>query len=275
MKRLIVLISTVALVFGSCKKEGNIVDTPPPTGKELALKTIVYQHLPSPYYQFEYDVSGNITKAGFASGAFFYDVQYDGNHIREMKSTAASTKIRTLYEYDNTGKIVFIKIISEDGSAILKRCFLTYDELNRLKELEWETNSATGGFILQRTVSFSYYADGNVFEKKDQRHFIEGKQSEALYIDRFEQYDNKLNVDGFTLLHETSEHLVLLPGVVLQRNNPGKNIRTGDGINYEITYHYSYNSDKYPLQRAGSMLLTNGPQAGQRFQLNASYSYYD
>ena len=144
-----------------------------------------------------------------------------------------------------------------------------------MKEMEWELNVSPVGFALQRTVSFSYYTDGNLPERRDRRHFIEGKQAEALYIDRYELYDDKLNVDGFMLLHESSEHLVLLPGVRLQHNNPLKNIRTGDGINYEITYNYTYNADKYPLQRAGSMLLTNGPQAGERFPVNASYSYYE
>ena len=70
-----------------------------------------------------------------------------------MKSTAASTKIRTLYEYDNTGKIVFIKIISEDGSAILKRCFPAWGELTRMgiKEFLFSTTDITGDsqFIIE------------------------------------------------------------------------------------------------------------------------------
>lgn len=261
-----------SLLFVSCKKEVEVVK--PPAIKENFLKTIVLQNLPSPYYQFEYDAQGRVNKAGFASGAFYYDVVYEGNRIREMKSTIAVTKIRVVYEYDNGGKLSFLKITNEDGSMVFKRCFLTYDGQNRLKEMEWELNVSPVGFALQRTVSFTYYADGNLSERRDRRHFIEGKQAEALYIDRYELYDDKLNVDGFMLLHESSEHLVLFPGVHLQHSNPLKNIRTGDGINYEITYNYTYNADKYPLQRAGSMLLTNGPQAGERFPINASYSYY-
>ena len=48
-----------------------------------------------------------------------------------------------------------------------------------------------------------------------------------------------------------------------------------DGVNYQITYSYTYNANKQPVQRTGSMLLTNGPQAGQTFQLTTSYSYYE
>jgi hypothetical protein len=175
-----------------------------------------------------------------------------------MKSIAASTKISTTYQYDNAGRI----------STVFKRGFLSYDLQGRLKEIEWELNT-TAGFALQRTLSFTYHTDGNLAERKDQRHFIEGKQAEALYIDRFEQYDDKLYVNGFSLLHESSEHLVLFPGVTLQRNNPAKQVRTGDGVNYEI----SYNGNKYPVQRTGNMLLTNGPQAGQSFLLGTSYEY--
>jgi hypothetical protein len=163
---------------------------------------------------------------------------------------------------------------SEDESQLFKRAFLSYDNQSRLTEIEWELNTPAG-FIIQRTVSFLYNADGYLQEKKDHRHFIEGRQQEATYIDRFEQYDDKLNVDDFSLLHEPSEHLVLFPGIRLQHGNPAKMIRTGDGINYEIAYTYSYNSNKQPLQRTGSMLITNGPQAGQIFQITAAYSYYN
>jgi hypothetical protein len=42
-------------------------------------------------------------------------------------------------------------------------------------------------------------------------------------VDLFEQYDNKVNVDGFSLIHDDFfDHLVLLPGVQLQKGNPGR-----------------------------------------------------
>ena len=113
-----------------------------------------------------------------------------------MKSIVASTKISTTYQYDNSGKLSFVRINSEDGSTVLKRGFLTYDNQNRLKEIEWELNT-TAGFALQRALSFTYHSDRNVAERRDRRHLIEGKQTEALFVERYEQYDDKLNVDGF------------------------------------------------------------------------------
>jgi hypothetical protein len=275
MKSLAIFLSSFCLLFTACKKKDSGVITPLPTSSQGNLKTIVYQNLPSPYYHFEYDANGRVNKAAFGSAAFTYNLLYQGDKVQEMKSVLAPTKISVSYQYDDAGRISFVKISNEDGSQVFKRGFLTYDNKNRLTELEWELNTPTGGYIVQRTLSFSYYADGNLSEKRDHRHLIDGKQQEALYIDRFEQYDDKVNTDGFSLLHESSEHLVLFPGVKLQHNNPAKLIRTGDGTNYEITYTYSYNNNKKPVQRTGSMLLTNGPQSGQTFQLVATYSYYE
>lgn len=272
MKRFVLFLLVSGLLLSACKKnrEGN---TPPPINNEPLLKTVVYQNLPSPYYQFEYNTNRQVSKAAFASGAFSYNLLYQDNQLKEMNSVIASTKISTTYQYNN-GRISFIKMSSEDGSQVFKRAFLTYDDQNRLSEIEWELNTAAG-FAVQRTLTFLYDIKGNLSEKKDHRHFIEGRQQEATYIDRFEQYDDNLNVDDFSLLHESSEHLILFPGIKLQHGNPTKLIRSGDGINYEITYQYSYNNNKQPVQRTGSMLVTNGPQAGQTFQLIATYSYYE
>lgn len=273
MKRFAFFLYGSCLLLASCKK--NSEDSiPPPVTSQARLKTVVYQNLPSPYYHFEYDTDGKIRTTSFASGAFTYNLSYQGSQLKEMRSIVASTKISTTYQYDNAGRISFIKMSSEDGSQVFKRAFLTYDNQSRVTEIEWELNTPAG-FAVQKTISFLYDADGNLREKKDHRPFIEGRQQEASYTDHFEQYDDKLNVDDFSLLHEPSEHLVLFPGIRLQHGNPAKMSRTGDGINYEIAYTYSYNNNKQPLQRTGSMLITNGAQAGQTFQITAAYSYYE
>ena len=95
------------------------------------------------------------------------------------------------------------------------------------------------------------------------------------FTDRFEQYDDKVNVDGFGLLHdEFFDHLFLLPGIQLQKNNAVKEIRTGDGQNYEATYNYTYNDKKAPVQKTGTLVYTSGPEAGRSFPLNSVFSYY-
>jgi hypothetical protein len=141
--------------------------------------------------------------------------------------------------------------------------------------MEWELKIENMGYAAHRTVDFSYYPDGNLAELRDQRHAIPGIQTASLILDRFENYDQKKNVDGFSLLHRPDEHLVLLPNVVLQKNNPGKNIRTGDGIHYEIRYTYQYNSSQTPVSRKGDVLFTSGPDAGKHFESNVGFSYYE
>ena len=121
---------------------------------------------------------------------------------------------------------------------------------------------------------FSYHPDGNLFEIA--YHYPATKaQPESIFTDRFEQYDNKINVDGFGLLHnEFFDHLILLSGVELQKNNPGKETRTGDGVNYTVGYTYSYNDKDAPLTKIGDLIITNGTDSGRHFQTHSVYSYY-
>ena len=53
----------------------------------------------------------------------------------------------------------------------------------------------------RKIMTFSYYDDGNVKEISDHRPGSH-RHSRRIYTrsDRFEQYDNKINVDGFSLM---------------------------------------------------------------------------
>ena len=108
MKRILHLLPLLSLIIASCQKEEG--EASPPPAKEIFLKEVVMQNLPSPYYHFEYDASGRATKIGFASGALLYDVVYEGNHIKEMKNTVVVNKDRVLYEYDGQAKVVVIMV---------------------------------------------------------------------------------------------------------------------------------------------------------------------
>jgi hypothetical protein len=94
-------------------------------------------------------------------------------------------------------------------------------------------------------------------------------------VDHFEQYDNGINIDGFSLLHtEFFDHLILLPGVQLQKGNPARVTRTGDGLNFQVDYAYTYDDRDRPLAKRGDLILLNGPDAGRRFQLQSVFTYY-
>lgn len=263
----------VAGVLFSCKKENN--NLPPVTAPDVTpvlLKDIVVQSLPSPYYHFEYNDSGYAAKTSFSSGLEMYDISYASGKISEMKSTHIINKDRLVYEYEN-GKVFLVKYINEAG-VNYKRCFLSYNPSGQLEKMEWYSKQGNVGFVISRTLNFTYYPDGNLFELRDHRHATDGGQNEAIYTDRFENYDDKVNVDGFSLIHDSNDHLILLPGVKLQKNNPFRNIRTGDGVHYEISYTYIYNERNRPVLKNGDAVITSGPGAGQHFHTNALYTYY-
>lgn len=124
-------------------------------------------------------------------------------------------------------------------------------------------------------MSFSYYPDGNLQELTEHRPAVEGFQPASTTVDRFERYDNGINVDGFGLIHDDFfDHLDLLPEVVLQKGNPARVTRTGDGENYTVDYVYTYDDRNLPLRSSGDLLIQNGSNAGRHFQVGSAFSYY-
>lgn len=272
-KYLVLLIA--ATILYSCKKESGIIgpDSPPvidPVPKVL-LKDVVIERLPSPYYHFEYNATGKVTFVSYASDLARYDVVYDGDRIKEMRNNIIVNKDTLRYSYDNAGRVDALKYINEAGT-VYTVLFFTYDG-QKLIEIERDRKSGTG-FITDKIMKMSYHPDGNLNELT--YHYLPfNGQPEYVYTDRYEQYDNKINVQGFSLLHnEFFDHLVFLPGAQFQKNNPGKVTHTGDGDNYQIDYAYTYSDRNAPLTRSGDFVYTTGPNSGQRFQLSATYTYY-
>ena len=267
-------ILTVLLVLFSCKKENEPTVPPQPEPTvipTILLKDITIPNLPSPYYHFEYDGSGKVSFASFASDLNRYDIIYNEGRIRQIRNNIVVNKDTLQYFYDNAGRVNMITYISEAG-IVYTRIFLAYDG-QKLIKIEREKKSGAG-FIMDKTMTMSYHTDGNL--KELSYHYLPFNGSvEHSYADHFEQYDNKINVDGFSLIHnEFFDHLVLLPGVQLQKNNPGKEYRTGDAANYTIDYTYIYNDKNLPLNKKGDLLFTTGTDTGKRFQTNSFYSYY-
>jgi len=255
--------------LSACGSDSSITNPPPHDG--VFLKDVVELNLPSPYYHFEYDANGRVLGASFASGARSYNLTYSGGRLSEMKNNTGNQE-HLDYVYDNEGRVGLVKYTDADGT-VFTTVFFTYDG-QQLTKIERDRR-VPGGFIIDKTMTFSYYPDGNVFEITEHHPAIDGIQTEATYVDRYEQYDNRLNVDAFTLIHtEFSDHLVLLPGVVLQKNNPGRVTRTGDAENYIINYTYYFDGSNRPLDKVGDLLFTSGPHAGTHFGTASQFSYY-
>jgi hypothetical protein len=260
------------LAIFSCRKEKiQPVDPAPPAVPPVLVKDIVEMNLPSPYYHFEYDASGKVSFVSFASEFFRYNVLYDGGRIKEIRDSILVNKDRLLYVYDNTSRVTAINYADSNG-IVYTKVFLTYNG-EKLVQLDREKILA-GSFVHDKTLTMTYYPDGNLMDLN--YHYLpfngQPETNNGLHL---EQYDNKINVESFGLLHnEFFDHLFLLPGVQLQKNNPGKETFTGDGTNYTVSYTYTYSDKNAPLTKTGDLVFLNGQLAGQHFNTNATFSYY-
>jgi len=265
------MIVLVVTGFVACKKEKEINDPLTPPLPPALLKEITIPHLPSPFYHFEYDANGKPIFVSFASDLTRYDITYDGGRIHEMRNNILINKDRLQYFYDGSGNITSINY-ADSNDVVYTKIDLVYTN-GMLIKLERVRKSGTD-FVLDKRSTMSYYADGNL--KDITYHYLPfNGQTEAFYTSHFEQYDDKPNPDEFDLIHnEFFDHFFLLPGVQLQKNNPGKETRTGDGTNYTVDYTYTYNEKKFPLNKKGNLLFTSGTDAGKRFETNSFYSYY-
>lgn len=270
-KNLLLLI--IVVVTFSCKKHKDAIVNQPPVTTEppVLLKEVVIPNLPSPYYHFEYNEAGKPIFASFASNFTMYNIVYSGNRISEMKNNIIVNKDRLQYTYDDDGRVTTIMYADSMGVPY-KKIVLEYQgkKLTALTRLRIENNT----FLVEKTMTFTYHPDGNLSEIIEDRPPLNG-QPGTTTGDRFEQYDDKVNSDAFSLLHgEFFDHLVLLPGVQLQKNNPGKVTHFGSGTNYQIVYTYSYNDRNAPLTKQGAGTWQTGTSTGQTFATNSFFSYY-
>jgi hypothetical protein len=206
-----------ALTLSACR--GERVTAPAVPRTPAPLREIVIPRLPSPYYHFEYDAMGRPSRVSFASGLKAYDVTYDGDRIVEMRNNTLAGRDRVVYAYDAAGRVTTVRYVDQ-AARVYTTLSLGYDGQKLIRLVRARLLGDT--FVTDKVTTFSYAADGNLHELTEHRPAIEGHQAATTGSDRFERYDDKVNVEAFSLLHtEFFDHLVLLPGVQLQRGNPG------------------------------------------------------
>jgi hypothetical protein len=265
-------LGSVFLVVAAAACSDYAAPTGIPTEPDpVLLKDVELSSLPSPFYHFEYDATGRASRVAFASGLTTYDLIYEGSQLTRVRREAATPARELKYVYDDQGRVSTVVYINSTGNYAV--VFLTYDG-GRLVELERDVR-VDGGFIIDKTSTFTYDATGNLTELRIHRPAIDGSQTETTTVDHFEDYDTGANVEDFSLLHdEFFDELILLPGVKFQVNNPRRETRTGDGINYVIDWSYTYDAKQRLAAKTGNLLLTNGAQSGSVFQLTGAFSYY-
>lgn len=271
MSNKLILILLISFAQICCKKkneEDQIKQPPPPP---VFLKDISFSGLPSPYYHFEYDAHGGISFVSVESGFKKYDMLYLNGRIADIRNNIIINKDTLRYSYNQEGLPTIVNYI--DGTGIFRKCEFSYGD-GRLKKMVWALRIG-GNFEPERTLNLTYYPDGNVQMIAEVRHAMPGRPE--LIINReFSEYDNKINTDGFSLLHDTdnSDHLLLFNHLPIQKNNPAKLLYSGSGLHYQILYSYQYNQKDCPVSRQGQLTMLSGPRKGEQFTSNTSYSYF-
>lgn len=265
------LLAALATV-SSCSGDSTPVTAPSPDPlPAVQVKDIVIDHLPSPFYHFDYDASGRVRTASYASGLRTYDLAYAAGRLSEMNGILGNHD-RLIYSYDDAGRVSDVRYEDAMGKTFT-RVHFTYDG-QTLIGVERQRLLASG-FVTDKTMAMSYGLDGNLLDLTEHHPAIPGVQDEVTFADHYERYDSGINVDSFGLLHsEFFDHLILLPQVRLQKNNPGAVTRSGDGINFRIEYTYTYDEGNRPLTQTGDGTMLNGSNAGERFPTRTTYSYY-
>ena len=272
----LLLVFILSALFSCHKGKDYPPETPanPHSFVALKLKDIDIASLPSPYYHFEYRDDKHISGFNFSNG-LIYDITYTGDDLTLMKNNTDGTS-KDSVKYNYTDNKLTRVTVTADAGVTYRRAFLTYYPSGRLQKLEWELKLDNEPFAKEQSFTFTYYPDGNVKEIL-QQYFAVGPLPEATFTDKYENYDDKINVDGFTLVEPSRLKLpILIPGITLQVNNAGRIVRTGGAaVTYEVNYTYTYDGTGRPLVKTGDFVNTSGPDIGQHYELQTTYSYYN
>ncbi len=115
----------------------------------VLLQDVVVAHLPSPYYHFEYEPDGRITRVSFASDFLIYDVLYQDGRIAELRNNTAGNMDRLQYLYDAARRVETVNYVEPTGTVFAK-VRLTYDG-DKLSKLDRE-RQLEAGFTIEKTI---------------------------------------------------------------------------------------------------------------------------
>ncbi|WP_276483151.1 hypothetical protein [Paraflavitalea pollutisoli] len=264
-KSLMLLVSILSL--SACRKD-KCPTEPPPNPKPIndipavQLRTMSVDKLPSPWYAFTYDTEGYITTLNHAAGVIRYDIDYLNGRVRTLQANKGvpGNVNKDILRYTYSNSLVATITVTNSNKQVYRAAKLTYTAAHQLQQLTWQIDTGSNVLIDEQTLTFSYYPDGNLrtidFHQLPVSPFLDTR-----YADHFEQYDTKVNPDGFALLHTPLHHPVLLPSIRLQKNNPGRYYRTSAAAaTFDARYTYTYDAAGRPVRKTGPVSFkdTNG-----------------
>lgn len=277
MKQSSVLIVAVIItsLVASCNKE-MIPVTFPPIGQPIAdkrsipLKEVFEQNLPSPYFKLVYDDSGYASIISFADGIQTYTLGYLNQRINKM----VNTKNNEVLTYHYTGVDVSNITLHNAAGKKLRSFKFYYNHTRQLTRVDYfyVPNANPQDSLLERKVLLQYNDKGNLSRKEG---YELNNHNELLlsHIIQYDDYDNGINVDDFYLLKDFFDHLLFLPQVKLQINNPKLVTIKSDQADFRIDYTYTY-SNQLPVSKSGRMEQVRGENPGQVFEFINQFTYY-
>ena len=268
----LIAVAIIIAIASACKKHPvNLTPVEPPVKdtKTVRLKEVVEPGLSTPYFKFSYTDSGYVSDINFADGLFIYSLSYKHGRIDKMVNTRLNEVFTYYY---STGNVSYVTLHNNAGVK-LRSYKLTYNNDRRLTEANYYVfPGSTTDSLNERRVLLQYDAKGNLVKNEDYR--TSGNQPLALStVTQYAQYDNGTNTDDVYLLKDFMSHLLYLPQVKFQKNNPGVVTIQNLSTDYRIDYTYSYDNN-LPVTKSGRMEQTRGADAGKVFNFTNTYSYY-
>ncbi len=272
---IVILFLTVSI---GCKKYN---DTLPPEQPPLPIpnddvRTVLLKDvnallLPGPYFHFTYDSLHYIKQISFASDFAVYDVEYQNKRVSKMINRVNDNKF--IYQYSNNR----VSEITEFSGTTANKTFsylLSYNLLNQLSQVDWIFFSDNGSINTVKKEVLTYLPTGNL-AAMDHYYSIEpGQPLEWSGRDEFSDYDNKLNVDDFTVLKKDFfSAFLFLPQVRLQKNNPGRQHIVSTGNEFEIINSYQYQNG-LPVSKTSIVTEKRGTVIQGPKTVTTQFSYY-
>lgn len=228
---------------------------------KVLLKEVNVRQSANPYYYFTYDDSGYATSLSYQEDMYVYQYYYKNGRIDSV--TSSSTDARYfLYKYTNQR---VSRVLQYDDTGLRLTVLLQYDPKGRVTRMDWQPSTPSPE---EKHTAFTYYENDNL--KRLETSYPATAQ---VSIVDFEAYDNKESVDDFGVYREFLEHVILLPGVRFQVNNPTRTKAIHGPLVRESSLRYVYKGS-LPIERHSETRVTAGPTAGDSYTGFTSFTYY-
>ncbi len=267
MKQLL-LLATIVIFVTSCKKEKIALsagDTPVSDARSVLLKEVVSDLQNLPLFHFEYNSQRFVTTL-FTTDQ--YVIHYQQGRVHDIVNSSNGDSLAYNYHNEQVTAINNFSALTHNKTAGYQ---LSYYADGKLASIEWIDYSFSPGGTAYKKDSLLYHSDGNLASMEE--FSIAGGIYNWEDRKTYSNYDNKTNVDDFLLLQHSSDPLLFLPQVKLQKNNPATGKWVFAQNEFDINYTYNYNGN-LPVKKTATRRQVSGNNAGQITQTVDLYSYY-